>query len=140
MTKEFLKDHITKLNEAKGLEFEIQQMYQTMKSPVITDEPTCHSPDTDRTGSLVARIEEKKKKYEEKYKLVLDEEKEIEKVIDKLKDIRERTIMRYRYISGLEWEKVCVKAHYSWKHTHRLHSDALNKILDNKEVGNYEKI
>ena len=60
----------------------------------------------------------------------MNEEKEIEKFIDSLEDSRERVIMRYRYISGLEWEEVCVKAHYSWKHTHRLHSDALNKILD----------
>ena len=58
----------------------------------------------------------------------MQETKEIEKIIDSLKDSRERTVMRYRYISGLEWEEVCVKAHYSWQHTHRLHASALEKI------------
>ena len=128
MTKEFLQNHLTKLEEAKGLEFEIQQMYQTLKSPIITGMPAVHSPDTDKLGNVVWKIQEKEIKYLAKLDVILNEEKDIEKVIDTLKDIRERTIMRYRYISGLKWEEVCVKAHYSWKHTHRLHSEALRKI------------
>ena len=128
MTKEFLQNHLTKLEEAKGLEFEIQQMYQTLKSPIITGMPAVHSPDTDKLGNVLWKIQEKEIKYLAKLDVILNEEKDIEKVIDTLKDIRERTIMRYRYISGLKWEEVCVKAHYSWKHTHRLHSEALRKI------------
>lgn len=128
MTKEFLQNHLTKLEEAKGLEFEIQQMYQTLKSPIITGMPAAHSPDTDKLGNVLWKIQEKEIKYLAKLHIILDEEKDIEKVIDALEDSRERTIMRYRYISGLKWEEVCVKAHYSWRQTHRLHSDALRKI------------
>ena len=130
MTKDFLKDHITKLNEAKGLKFEIDNMYQTVRSPVITGMPGGHSPDMDKLGNVLWKIQEKEIRYLAKLDIILNEEKDIEQVIDSLKDSRERTIMRYRYISGLEWEEVCVKSHYSWKHTHRLHSDALKKILD----------
>ena len=128
MTKEFLQNHLTKLEEAKGLEFEIQQMYQTLKSPIITGMPAVHSPDTDKLGNVLWKIQEKEIRYLAKLDVILNEEKEIEGVIDSLKDSRERTIMRYRYISGLEWEEVCVKSHYSWRQTHRLHSDALRKI------------
>ena len=128
MTKEFLKEHIDKLEEAKGLKFEIDQMYQTIKSPVITGMPSAHSPDADKIGVILGKIQEKEIRYLAKLNIILSEEKEIEKVIDSLKDARERTVMRYRYISGLKWEEVCVKAHYSWKHTHRLHSEALRKI------------
>ena len=128
MTKEFLKEHIDKLDEAKGLKFEIDQMYQTLKSPVITGMPSAHSPDADKIGIILGKIQEKEIRYLAKLNIILGEEKEIEKVIDSLKDARERTVMRYRYISGLKWEEVCVRAHYSWKHTHRLHSNALKKI------------
>ena len=128
MTKEFLKDHIIKLNEVKGLEFEIHQMYQTLKSPIITGMPAVHSPDADKIGNVLWKIQQKEIKYLAKLDVILNEEKEIETVIDNLEDSRQRTIMRYRYISGLEWEEVCVKSHYSWKHTHRLHSEALRKI------------
>ena len=128
MTKEFLKEHIDKLDEAKGLKFEIDQMYQTIKSPVITGMPSAHSPDADKIGVILGKIQEKEIRYLAKLNIILSEEKEIEKVIDSLKDARERTVMRYRYISGLKWEEVCVRAHYSWQHTHRLHADALNKL------------
>ena len=89
---------------------------------------TIHSPDADKIGNVLWKIQQKEIKYLAKLDVILNEEKEIETVIDKLKDSRERTIMRYRYISGLEWEEVCVKSHYSWRQTHRLHSDALRKI------------
>lgn len=128
MTKDFLKDHITKLNEAKGLKFEIDNMYQTVRSPVITGMPGGHSPDMDKLGNVLWKIQEKEIRYLAKLDIILNEEKEIEGVIDTLKDSRERTIMRYRYISGLEWEEVCVKSHYSWQHTHRLHAEALRKL------------
>ena len=128
MTKEFLKEHIKKLEEAKGLKYEIEQMYQTMKSPIITGMPAAHSPDKDKIGVVISQIQEKEIRYLAKLNVILNEEKEIDEFIDSLEDSRQRIVMRYRYISGLEWEQVCVKAHYSWQHTHRLHSDALNKL------------
>ena len=129
MTKEFLKEHIDKLEEANGLKFEIDQMYHTLKSPVITGMPSAHSPDADKIGIILSKIQEKEIRYLAKLNIILREEEEIEKVIDSLEDSRERTVMRYRYISGLKWEEVCVKAHYSWRQTHYLHSSALNKII-----------
>ena len=128
MTKDFLKEHITKLNEAKGLKFEIDQMYCTIKSPAITGMPSGSPTSNDKLGNILWKIQEKEIRYLAKLDIILNEEKDIEKVIDTLKDSSERTIMRYRYISGLSWEEVCVKVNYSWKHTHRLHSSALNKI------------
>lgn len=128
MTKDYLKEHVKKLSEAEGLKFEIDQMYQTMKSPVITGMPSAHSSDTDKLGNVLWKIQEKEIRYLAKLDVILNEEKDIEGVIDSLKDSRERTIMRYRYISGLEWEEVCVKSHYSWQHTHRLHAEALKKL------------
>ena len=128
MTKDFLKDHITKLNEAEGLKFEIDSMYQTVQSPIITGMPGGHSADMDKLGNVLWEIQKKEARYLAKLKVILEEEEEIEKERETLEDSRERTIMRYRYISGLEWEEVCVHAHYSWQHTHRLHADALRKL------------
>lgn len=128
MTKDYLKEHVKKLSEAKGLKFEIDQMYQTMKSPVITGMPSAHSSDTDKLGNILWKIQQKEIRYLAKLDIILNEEKEIEKVIDTLKDSRERTIMRYRYITGMTWEEICVRVNYSWQHTHRLHAGALSKL------------
>lgn len=40
----------------------------------------------------------------------------------------ERLIARYRYIDGLQWEQICVKISYSWRQTHRLHADMIEKL------------
>ena len=103
-------------------------MYCTIKSPVITGMPSGSPTSNDKLGNILWKIQEKEIRYLAKLDIILNEEKDIEQVIDTLKDSRERTIMRYRYISGLEWEEVCVKSHYSWQHTHRLHADALKKL------------
>lgn len=128
MTKDYLKEHVKKLSEAEGLKFEIDQMYQTMKSPVITGMPSAHSSDTDKLGNILWKIQQKEIRYLAKLDIILDEEKEIEKVIETLEDSRERTIMRYRYITGMTWEEICVRVNYSWQHTHRLHAEALSKL------------
>ena len=128
MTKDYLKEHIDKLAEADQLKDELDSLYIMLKSPVITGMPGGHSADADKIGNVVAKIQEKEARYLGKLNVILDEEKVIEEAIDKLKDPRERTVMRYRYISGLKWEEICVKAHYSRKHIHRIHSNALKNI------------
>ena len=56
---------------------------------------------------------------------------DIEVLIDRLEPV-ERLIARYRYIDGLHWEQICVKINYSWRQTHRIHSDMIDKLA--KEV------
>ena len=59
---------------------------------------------------------------------------DIEHLIDGLDPI-ERVIARYRYIDGLHWEQICVKISYSWRQTHRLHADMIEKLAK-EEVKN----
>lgn len=129
MTKEFLKEHIDKLAERDQLKDELDSLYIMLKSPVITGMPAGHSADADKIGTVVAKIQEKEARYLGKLNVILNEEKIIEEAIDKLKDPRERTVMRYRYISGYIWEEICVKAHYSWRQIHYIHSRALRNII-----------
>lgn len=128
MTKDYLKEHIDKLAEADQLKDELDNLYIMLKSPVITGMPGGHSADADKIGNVVAKIQEKEARYLGKLNVILDEEKVIEEEIDKLKEPRVRAVMRYRYISGLKWEEICVKAHYSRQHIHRLHAEALKKL------------
>lgn len=52
---------------------------------------------------------------------------DIEHLIDRLDPV-ERLIARYRYIDGMQWEKICVKINYSWRQTHRYHDGLLEKL------------
>ena len=53
---------------------------------------------------------------------------EIRNTLNQLEDENLKLLMEYRYIDGLTWEQVAEKMHYSWRHTCRLHGEALAKI------------
>lgn len=72
---------------------------------------------------------------------VLEEEKSLEKLynfmadllkeIDKVDDVVERALLRYRYILGLTWENIAEKLGYSISQVYRIHNRAcrnFNKI------------
>ncbi len=52
----------------------------------------------------------------------------IEKFIKDMQDDNEREVLRLRYIDGKKWEEICIEMGYSWKHIHRIHSNALMNI------------
>lgn len=51
---------------------------------------------------------------------------EIEKAIKGLPNDTMRILMEYRYIDGLNWEKIAEKMHYSRMQVYRIHGYALN--------------
>lgn len=53
---------------------------------------------------------------------------EIRAALNQLEDENLKLLMKYRYIDGLTWKQVAKKMHYSWRHTCRLHGEALAKI------------
>lgn len=83
----------------------------------------------DVMAGIVAKRDALRRKYEAKLEELTAAQTEIEETIDGLEP-KERRLMRYRYIDGLEWEEVCVKMCYSWRQTHRLHSAILDKLLE----------
>lgn len=46
---------------------------------------------------------------------------------------REKTVLIYRYLDGLEWEDVARRTHYSRQHVCRIHGDALKTIYRRME-------
>lgn len=84
------------------------------------------------SGSPIERPMDKVDELERKITQAIDEladiRKEIEDVLGQLEDEKLRRLMEYRYIDGLTWEQVAEKMHYSWRHTCRLHGEALAKI------------
>lgn len=53
---------------------------------------------------------------------------EITATIDKIKSEKIRTLLRYRYIHGMTWEKIAVEMNYTWRRVYQVHGDAINVI------------
>lgn len=90
------------------------------------------APGGGESGSPIERPMDKVDELERKITQAIDEladiRMEIEAVLGQLEDDTLRKLMEYRYIDGLIWEQVAEKMHYSWRHTCRLHGEALAKI------------
>lgn len=90
------------------------------------------TPGGGESGSPIERPMDKVLEIDEEINREIDElvkiREEIEAVLGQLEDRNLRDLMKYRYIDGLIWEQVAEKMHYSWRHTCRLHGEALAKI------------
>lgn len=75
----------------------------------------------------LVRIDELLAHYNERLRRCVDLIREFEKALDLLNG-RERYIMRLYYIDGKTWEAVCVDAHVSWAHLHRIRNQIKEKI------------
>ena len=84
------------------------------------------------SGSPIERHMDKVLEIEAEINREIDElqivRQEIRAALNQLEDESLKLLMEYRYIDGLTWEQVAEKMHYSWRHTCRLHGEALAKI------------
>jgi len=58
----------------------------------------------------------------------MDARLEIDAVIKTVTDDRCQELLDYRYLQGQSFEWIASVMHYSWRHTHRIHSAALDMI------------
>ena len=119
-----------RLNERINRMLEEQYRWKCLAMKVTQNfSPT---PGGGESGSPIERPMDKVDELERKITQAIDEladiRMEIEAVLGQLEDDTLRKLMEYRYIDGLTWEQVAEKMHYSWRHTCRLHGEALAKI------------
>lgn len=58
----------------------------------------------------------------------VDARMEIEAAIRTVEGEQERELLEYRYLQGWTFEKIAGEISYSWRWTHRLHSQALKQL------------
>lgn len=130
MTKERLRNYQNIKRERAQLEEKLAQIEAALYSPKIpqlTSTPPSGSPTGSAMENLADKHMELQRRYEANLVELAAEQLEIERAIETL-DPTARMLLRYRYIDGLTWEEVCVRLCYSWRQTHRLHSQALEQL------------
>jgi len=55
---------------------------------------------------------------------------EITEMINSLGDERLSTLLYMRYVQGERWEKIAVAINYTWRHTLRIHREAIKAITE----------
>lgn len=123
--KEYLKSYQRSAKREQDILEEIRKLRMDKMFPsVVNDGMPKGSSQSDLSGyaaTLDDLIEKLKKERLEKIQHL----RNIEDQIGKMQDEDEKRVLRLRYIRGLKWEEVAVEMGYSWKQTHRIHSQAL---------------
>lgn len=81
-------------------------------------------PSDENMINRIDKVIEEEKKLENLYDFMSDLSKEI----DKIEDVVERALLRYRYFLGLTWEEIADKMGYSLRQVHRIHKSALENF------------
>lgn len=83
---------------------------------------------SDRVGNGAAKIVDLEQEIEQKKGHLLDLMREIEEMIDEVKNPLLRLILIMRYIRGYTCEETADAIHYSVRQEQRLHKEALSEI------------
>lgn len=128
--KEYLNGYKKSCNKLKSLEEQLQSLTEvsrSAKAQSISDMPKGNK-QTDLSDIMV--------KEEVLFTKIIRLKGEcqclrldIENGIADMTDGIESMILHKRYIEFKEWEEICVDINYSWKHTHRKHSNALQHFV-----------
>lgn len=85
------------------------------------------------TENLALKHLELEDKYRETVEKLTAQMAEIERAIEPLGPT-ERSLIRLHYFQGLTWEQVAVEMGYTWRHVHRLHGKALERLQSEEAV------
>ena len=138
--KEALKARLHSYQDIKAERAQIKEQMDRLTDPrgPNLDGMPRGSAGGDAMAGMAIKLAALRQKYQDKLDALTAAQTDIEELIDSLGP-RERRLMRHRYIEGLSWEKVCIKMSYAWAQTHRLHSEILDKLLDNTRGGTTDK-
>lgn len=126
--KKILKSYLGAQERIDDLcdEIETLRAKATKVTTTISDMP--QSTSGHHIGDVVAGYIEMVEQLEEEVNRCEAIKRDVECLINTIDDWTVGRIMRLRYIDGLKWEEICVKANYGWTQVHKFHSDGLNSI------------
>lgn len=129
----YLKKYKYAILDEKMILEEIQRLRADKMFPSLAMDGMPHGNGTSDLSEYAARLDEEINKLKvqrlEKVKIYSD----ISSRIRRVEDDNQRELLMYRYIKGMSWEDIAVKLNYTWRHVHRIHSQALDSI-DIKDV------
>lgn len=132
MTKERLLRYRDLQRERRQIQERMKELQLEWEAPRIqhTTPVLARSSEAGRAmEQAVAQREQLETRYCQQCATIAAECNAIEAALSSL-PVRERIVMRMRYIKGMRWEDICTAAHYSWRQVHRIHGAALARLTE----------
>jgi hypothetical protein len=83
---------------------------------------------SDKTARLAAQLADAEEEIIELRSEAWSIRMEIVRTLNRIQTPEYNTLLYLRYIEGKTWEQIAVEMHYTFRHTTRLHGDALREV------------
>lgn len=123
--KEYLKSYQRAVRREVEILDEIQRLRMNTMFPSVVNDGMPKGSSQSDLSEYVAILDEQIQNLKEERLAKAKIYKGIEDRIRRIENEDEQRVLRLRYIKGMKWEEVAVEMGYSWKWTHKIHSDAL---------------
>lgn len=128
MTQKELQEYRKIMRNAESIEYQIHKLQsQINKVTAIVNDMPRGGKTTDKS-ELICKLIDLQEQYKTEYSTAAEKLKTIETAIAKLSDPQEQAVLRYKYILGLNENKICQKMHYEKSRIYQIHRSALKKI------------
>lgn len=128
--KQYLKQAY-KLNErieSDKIELENLRSLSTSIAGDMTQEKVQSSASGDKTLNIICAIVDLEDEIKNEIEKLIRLKKEIRDVINKVEDVDEMLVLKYRYLMFLQWDEICEKMNYSKRQMYRIHDSALEHV------------
>ena len=121
--------------EMIDLQDQVNELVSMMTSPRIsqlTGMPGGGNGGRDNTTNTIAKVDELRSLYNEKFDALVSLQQKIEKAIEPL-SAEDQMMLRMHYFSNYTWEEVAVRMGINWRSVHRRHAAILERLAHDEE-------
>lgn len=127
--KEYLSRYRKLDEEINAKIAQVEELRRRAQTVGGTNQSGAHSSlPYDRIGEITSRIVDLEREINEEIDRLTDIQREIKSTIKTVREERLRTILEFRYINGLTFDKIARQMNYSYKQICRLHEKALSCV------------
>ena len=134
MTDQDKKQWLWRYQEAVRMERELVQELETLNARAagmtnaLTGMPGGGG-DGQKLPRAVEGIVTAQKELQEQIEACNAIRREVKAAIEQISDVRERDVLRRRYLLGQRWENIAVETNTALRHVYRLHRAALKDVI-----------
>lgn len=131
--KQFLSQAFYIDNQINTTREEIQRLRDMLQDITshLKDDCVQQSKKADKVGEIVASIVDLEEEYLADVENLLITKKVIHETIATVERTDLRLLLEMRYIHFHKWERIACDLNYGWRHVHKLHALALEKMALN---------
>lgn len=123
--KNYLRGYRRHIRRINRIESDLEEIRSMKCYPSVNSDGMPHTSNNTDLSDYAAAVDSKERALIEEKRLRVREYEAISNQIELLQSDKEKDVLHYRYIKGLDWWEIAEKMNYSERWIHKIHGKAL---------------